>query len=108
MREIGNQASLRCALTGVNKETRMIEILRNEMSERDKYKSYLILSLMGIYVLVTIMYFTLIDVHNLDIKYRKSQEDLVYTTTQMLEYKMLLAENEELLRIQSDLQKVLP
>lgn len=89
----------------------MIEVSRNEvklMHERDKYKSYLGLSIMGMYVLVTIMYFTLIDVYKLDKAYKKSQEDLTTLTIQTLEYKMILAENEELLRIRADLQKVLP
>lgn len=76
--------------------------------ERDKYKAYLGLSIMGIYILITILYFTLIYVHNLDKKYKKSQDDLANLTIQTLEYKMLLAENEELLRIRADLQKVLP
>lgn len=78
------------------------------MKEGDKYKSYLGLSLMGAYVLTTVLYFTLIDVYNLDKKYKKSQEDLAVLTVQTLEYKMILAENEELLRIRADLQKVLP
>lgn len=89
----------------------MIEVYNAEIAlitERDKYKSYLYTSLIGMYVLITIMYFTIIDVHHLDKAYKKSQEDLATLTIQTLEMRMLLAENEELLRIQSDLQKVLP
>lgn len=99
------------SITKSTKDKQMIEVSRNEvklMHERDKYKSYLYTSLIGMYVLITILYFALIDVHNLDKKYKKSQEDLATLTIQTLEYKMLLAENEELLRIRVDLQKVLP
>lgn len=76
--------------------------------EREKYKRYLHMSLMGAYILATILYFALIDVYKLDKAYKKSQEDLATLTIQTLEYKMILAENEELLRIRADLQKVLP
>lgn len=72
------------------------------------YKIYLYASLALMCVLVTVMYFMLLDIRNLDKAYKKSQEDLVYMTTKTLEYKMLLAENKELLRIRNDLQKVLP
>lgn len=72
------------------------------------YKIYLYTSLALMCVLVTVMYFMLLDIRNLNKAYKKSQEDLVYMTTKTLEYKMLLAENKELLRIRNDLQKVLP
>ena len=86
----------------------MYEVSRNEINlidERDKYKSYFYLSLMGAYVLVAILYFTLIDIHNLDKKYKKSQEDLATMTIKTMEQQVILSESEELLRILKDLDR---
>ena len=88
---------------------KMIEASNNEINlinERDKYKSYFYLSLMGIYVLITIMFFMYLDVHKLDKAYKQSQEDLATMTIKTLELQSIVTEINEDSRMIEELKNV--
>lgn len=78
------------------------------IAQRDRLKQYLVVALAFAYCLITILYFALIDVHNLTAKYKKSQVGLVTLTAANIEQQLELAEYAELAIIREDLQKVLP
>lgn len=83
----------------------MIELSKLR-DERDKYKSYFYLSLIGDYVLITIMYFMILDVHKIDESYKQSQSDLATSTVKILELQSIVTEINEDSRMIEELRNV--
>lgn len=87
----------------------MIEVSKNEIKlieARDKYKSYFYLSLIAIYILITVSFMMFVDIHKQDDIISKNNEDMAYLTSELLTTRQTLTEIEYDSKMIEDLKQI--